>query len=72
MPCRNKTSSWQCTVAGTLSLNCPAIFCSGTQTLGEAGWWSLQEMTPPKLKDVLKSLTGQWKCNLLLDLLMCL
>ena len=62
MPYRHKTSSWQCTVAGILSVNCPSLFCSGTQTLGESGWWSLQQMTPPKLKDVLKSLSGIVHC----------
>ena len=62
MPSRHKTSSWQCTVAGILSVNCPSLFCSGTQTLGESGWWSLQQMTPPKLKDVLKSLSGIEHC----------
>ncbi|XP_003383135.2 PREDICTED: cysteine-rich protein 2-binding protein-like [Amphimedon queenslandica] len=56
MPSRHKTSSWQCTVAGTLSVNCPSLFRSGTSVFGENGWWSLQEMRPPKLSDIMKTL----------------
>lgn len=56
LPYKNKTSSWQCTVAGTLSVHCPSLFCSGTKLFGENGWWSLQETKPPKLIDVMKTL----------------
>ena len=62
MPMRHKTSSWQCTVAGILSVNCPTYFCSGTQVLGESGWWSLQQKVPLKLKDVSKMLSGKANC----------
>lgn len=60
MPSRHKTSSWQCTVAGTLSVNCPSLFRSGTPVFGENGWWSLQEMRPPKLSDIMKTLSGAY------------
>ncbi len=59
MPMRQKTASWKCTVAGILSVNCPSIFRSGTQILGESGWWSLQKTTPPSWKDVVVALASK-------------
>ena len=59
MPYRQKTTSWHCTVAGILSVNCPSLFKSGTETLGESGWWSLQSLTPPTLSDVIKAISSE-------------
>ena len=58
LPNRRKTTSWQSTVAGIMSVNSPALFCSGTQQLGESGWWTLQKVSPPQLASVLKLATS--------------
>ncbi|KAK3604494.1 hypothetical protein CHS0354_001174 [Potamilus streckersoni] len=44
---RKKTSLWYGTVAGVLSSGCPTTFLSGSQELGESGWWRLAEIKPP-------------------------
>ena len=54
MPSRRKTGYWQSTVAGTLSVHSPSLFCSGTQQLGESGWWTLQKVSPPRIDSFLK------------------
>lgn len=59
LPNRRKTTSWQSTVAGIMSVNSPALFRSGTQHLGESGWWTLQKVSPPQLTSVLKLATPQ-------------
>ena len=51
--------SWQSTVAGIMSVNSPALFRSGTQQLGESGWWTLQKVSPPQVASVLKLATPQ-------------
>ena len=58
MPAHRKTSSWQSTVAGTISVNCPDVFMSGTAELGESGWWTLQTFAPPRLESVLRMISG--------------
>lgn len=58
MPTHRKTSSWQSTVAGTMSVNCPSTFKSGTTELGETGWWTLQTFAPPQLDSVLRTISG--------------
>lgn len=55
MPNRRKTGSWQSTVAGILSVNSKILFCSGTQKLGESGYWTLQAISPPRIDSFLKT-----------------
>ena len=59
MPVHRKTSSWQSTVAGTISVNCPDVFVSGTAELGESGWWTLHTFAPPRLDSVLRVISGR-------------
>ena len=54
IPNRRKTGFWQSTVAGIISVHSPTLFRSGTQELGESGYWTLQKVSPPRLEAVLK------------------
>ena len=59
MPQRKKTQSWHSTVAGILSVNCPAVFQSGQKQFGEHGWWALQKVAPPDARLILQAVDGR-------------
>lgn len=59
MPQRKKTQSWHSTVAGILSVNCPAVFQSGQKQFGEHGWWALQKVAPPDARVILQTVDGR-------------
>lgn len=49
---KKKTTTWQGTVAGTLSAGCPKLFISGAAKLKETGWWTLAQPRPPSRQDI--------------------